>query len=182
MRHPLADPAIVSERAPHRASSLPQSPINLPVKQIPGLSGAPVCITQMRGYVRSVKSSATILSRAQHDAARNTSEPHFIVKNSLRIVEERERDLRSPRLCAPYESAAELSDQLELEEPACFGATTFLAIFWDVKWADCTPLPKGRLNVRFVYYWPNCFFFFFWGQSIIFAMLSRSLQNFASTS
>lgn len=125
--HPLADAAIVSERVPHRASSLPQSPINLPVKQIPGLSGAPVCVTQMRGYVRSVKSSATILSRAQHDAARNTSEPHFIVKNSLRIVEE--RDLRSPRLCAAYESAAELLDQLELEEPACFGATTFLAIF-----------------------------------------------------
>lgn len=91
----LADTVILSERILHRASSLPQSPINLPVKQILGLSGAPICVTQMRGYVRSVKSTATILSRARHDAATNTSAPHFIVKNSPRIVEE--RDLYSSR-------------------------------------------------------------------------------------
>lgn len=119
--HLLADVAILSERVPHRASSLPQSPINLPVKQILGLSGAPVCVTQMRGYVRSVKSTATILSRARHDAARNTSGPHFIVKNSLRIVEE--RDLYSPPLCAGGPS-----EQLGPKELTCFGATTFLTI------------------------------------------------------
>lgn len=103
-RFPCAD----FERAPHRASSHSQSPINLPVKQILGLNGTRIT-RPTDAWIRALRE----IDRDDPLAAGNTGEPHFIVKNSLGIVERRDpcpprgRRTRPPR---------RLSDQHEPEE------------------------------------------------------------------
>lgn len=82
-RSPRAD----FERAPHRASSHPQSPINLSVKQILGLNGARIT-RRTDAWIRALRE----IDRDDPLAAGNTGEPHFIVKNSLGIVERRDPD------------------------------------------------------------------------------------------
>lgn len=103
-RSPRAD----FERAPHRASSHPQSPINLPVKQILGLYARITRRTDAWIYARFVKSTATILSRRATPASHISSSK--IVWESSRgetPIPPRGRRTRPPR---------RLSDQHEPEE------------------------------------------------------------------
>lgn len=118
-----ADAAVASERVLHRASSLPQSPINLPVKQIPGLSGvllrrrADARIRVLREIDRDDSLARAARRSVEHPLASHIS--------SSKIVWESSKRDSYPRGCRTW-PLARLLDQLEPEA----------GVFW------CNDLPR----------------------------------------